>query len=163
MSPLTAAARSEHGSLRATTAGASGSVHGTAPAQDLTIELGSVYGGATAQDFPVVIETTMNRRKVVKANIAIRLTCTAGGTVTFPDGYTAMSIRKRKFSASFGPATNRNDDGTTSDLEGSIIGAFNKARRKASGKWSLKLTVHDASGAITDTCDSGSISWTAKA
>jgi hypothetical protein len=147
VSPLTAAARPEHGSSRATTAAVGG----------------TVYGGATAQDFPVVIETSKNGRKVVEATIAIRLTCTSGGAFTAPDGYRAMSVsKKRKFSASFGPVTNRNDDGTTTDFEGRVSGAFNKARTKVSGKWSLKATDHDGAGAVTDTCDSGSISWTAK-
>jgi len=162
VSPLTAAATPEHGGLRATTAGAGGSVYGGGPAQGVTIVLGRVYGGATAQDLPVVIETKNLARRVVKATIAIRLTCTSGGIAVLPDSYSAMSVKKRKFSASFGPDTNRNDDGTTVDFEGSISGAFNKARTKASGKWSLKVTNHDASGAITDTCDSGSVSWTAK-
>jgi hypothetical protein len=58
--------------------------------------------------------------------------------------------------------TNRNDDGTTTDFEGTISGSFNKARTKASGKWSFKATDHDAAGAVTDTCDSGSVSWSAK-
>jgi hypothetical protein len=145
--PLNAAATPEHGSSRATTSGASG----------------TVYGGATAQDFPVVIETSKNGRKVVKARIAIGLTCTSGSTLVIADGYTAISVnRRRRFSASFGPATNRNGDGTTTDTEGAINGAFNKARTKASGKWSFKLTDRDTSGAVTDTCDSGNISWTAK-
>jgi hypothetical protein len=75
----------------------------------------------------------------------------------------AMSVsKKRKFGASFGPVTSRNDDGTTTDFEGSDSGAFNKARTKASGKWSLKATDRDASGAVTDTCDSGSINSTVK-
>ena len=124
---------------------------------------GTVYGGATAQGFPVVIETSRNGRKVVDSTIAIRLTCTSGGAVTVPDGYRGLSVsKKRKFSASFGPMTTRNDDGTTTDFEGSVSGAFNKARTKATGKWSLKATDHDAAGAITDTCDSGSVSWSAK-
>lgn len=147
VSPLTAAARPEHGSSRATTASAGG----------------TVYGGDTAQDFPVVIETSKNGRKVVQATIAIRLTCTSGGAFTLPDGYGGMSVsKKRKFRTSFGPVTNRNDDGTTTDFEGTISGAFNKSRTKASGTWSLKATDHDAAGAITDTCDSGSVRWTAK-
>jgi hypothetical protein len=74
-----------------------------------------------------------------------------------------MAVGKtRKFGASFGPTTNRNSDGTTSDFEGSISGAFNKARTTVSGKWSLKDVDHDASGAVTDTCDSGAVSWKAK-
>jgi hypothetical protein len=147
VSPLTAAARSEHGSPLATSAGAGG----------------TVYGGSTAQDLPVVIATSKNGRKVVKAIVAIRLSCTSGAAFTLPDGYLNMAIsKKRKFGASFGPTTTRNSDGTTSDLEGTISGAFNKARTTVSGKWSFKGTDHDASGAVTDTCDSGSVSWKAK-
>ncbi len=146
-SPLAAAARPEHGSSWATTAAASG----------------TVYGGETAQRFPVVIETNKNARKVVDATIAIRLTCTSGASATLPDGYRRLAVNKqRRFNASFGPTTSRNDDGTTTDFEGSIRGTFNKARTKASGKWSLKATDHDATGAITDTCDSGSVTWSAK-
>ena len=146
VSPLDASARHEQGGLRATTAAAGG----------------TVYGGVTAQDFPVVIETNKSGRKIVKATIAIRLTCTSGGTVTLSDGYRATVSKKRKFSVSFGPVTQRNDDGTTTDLEGSLSGSFNKARTTVSGKWSYKGTEHAASGAVTDTCDSGSVSWKAK-
>ena len=144
---LAAAARTEHGSSRATTAAAGG----------------TVFGGTSAQDFPVVIATSKNGRKVVRASIAIRVACTSGARVTVPDAYANMPVNKqRKFSASFGPATQRNDDGTTTDFEGTISGAINKARTKASGTWTFKATDHDASGAVTDTCDSGKVNWTAK-
>ena len=69
----------------------------------------------------------------------------------------------RQFSLSFGPTTRKNDNGTTTDFEGSITGTLNKARTKATGKWSFKGTDHDAAGAVTDTCDSAKVSWTAKA
>jgi hypothetical protein len=145
--PFTAAARSERAGTRAGAAGVAG----------------TVYGGETAQNLPVVVETSKNGRKVVKAIVAVRLTCTSGGVATLPDRYTALAVSKaRKFGVSFGPETVRNDDGTTTDFEGSISGAFNKARTKVSGKWSFKLTDHDASGAVTDTCDSGSVTWSAK-
>jgi hypothetical protein len=144
--PFTAAATTERGTA-ASAAGAGG----------------TVYGGETAQSLPVVVETSKNGRKVVKAIVAIRLTCTSGGVATLPDNYTALAVSKaRKFGVSFGPETVRNDDGTTTDFEGSISGAINKARTKVSGKWSFKLTDHDASGAVTDTCDSGSVAWSAK-
>jgi hypothetical protein len=145
--PLAAAARPDRGSPRAVGAAAAG----------------TVYGGATAQQFPVVITASKNGRKVARAHIAIRLTCTSGATVTLPDGYVGLSVsKKRKFSAAFGPETNRNPDGTTTDLEGTMRGAFNKARTKVSGTWTFKWTDRDASGAVTDTCDSGSVSWKAK-
>ena len=123
---------------------------------------GTVHGGGTAQEFPVVIETGKNGKTVVHARIALRLTCTSGGIVTLPDNYGPLSVKGGKFAGSFGPTTVRNDDGTTTDFEGTMSGAFNKARTKASGKWSLKATDHDGTGALTDTCDSGSVSWTAK-
>lgn len=122
----------------------------------------AVFGGVTSQDFPVLIETSKKGRRA-KAVIAIRLTCASGGAFTTPDGYSVMTVdKKRRFSASFGPETDRNDDGTTTDYEGSINGSFNKPRTKVSGTWSLKATDHDASGAITETCDSGRVNWTAK-
>ena len=84
---------------------------------------GTAFGGLTAQHFPVVIDTNKNGRKVAKATIAIRPTCTSGAIATTPDRYTALTVtKKRKFQASFGPATTRNPDGTTTDVEGSISG-----------------------------------------
>jgi hypothetical protein len=124
--------------------------------------VGVSYGGVTSQDFPVVVDVNRRRSRVVRAVIAIRLSCTAGGFNTVPDGYTKLSIRRGKFSASFGPATQRNDDGTTTDFEGAISGTFNSSRTKVSGTWAFKGTEHDAAGAVTDTCDSGSVSWSAK-
>ena len=145
--PLAASARPDHAGPLAATAAAGG----------------TFFGGLTSQDFPVVIQTSKNGRKVVKAHIAIRLFCTSGGLFTSADHYSNMAVSKsRKFKASFGPETHNNDDGTTSDFEGTISGTFNKARTKVSGKWTLKETDHDAAGTVTDTCDSKSISWSAK-
>jgi hypothetical protein len=124
--------------------------------------VGTSYGGVTSQDFPVVVDVNRRRSRVVRAVIAIRLSCTAGGFNTTPDGYTGLAIRRGKFSASFGPVTQRNPDGTTSDFEGTMSGIFNSSRTKVSGTWTLKATEHDAAGAVTDTCDSGSVSWSAK-
>jgi hypothetical protein len=145
--PLAAAARPEHAGPRATT----------------TAATGTVYGGTTAQGFPIVLETSKNGRKVLRATVAIRFTCTSGGAFTVPDTYMRLVVSKqRKFGASFGPETMRNDDGTTTDFEGSMAGAFNKARTKASGTWTITATDHDGSGAVTDTCETGRVGWSAK-
>jgi hypothetical protein len=126
------------------------------------IVLGNVLGGSTAQGFPVVLETSKAGRMVTRAMVAIRLSCSSGGTVTVPDGYQKLAVsRTRKFSSAFGPLTQRNDDGTTTDFEGTISGTFNKSRTSVSGTWSLKGTDHDAAGAVTDTCDSGRVNWKA--
>lgn len=141
------------------TASRAGSTH----AHSAAAAAGVTYGGRTSQDFPVVVEVNKTRRKLARAIIAIRLTCTAGGFITTPDAYTRLSISKSgKFGASFGPSTQRNDDGTTTDFEGSVSGRFKSRRTRVTGKWSVKSTDHDASGAITDTCDSGTVSWSAK-
>jgi hypothetical protein len=124
--------------------------------------VGVSYGGVTSQDFPVVVDVNRRRSRVVRAVIAVRLSCTSGAFVVVPDGYTKLSIRRGRFSASFGPVTQRNPDGTTVDLEGTMRGTFNSSRTKVSGTWVFKGTEHDAAGAVTDTCDSGSVRWSAK-
>ena len=141
---------------------ASASPHRSGPAARVAATSGVVYGGRTAQGWPVMIETSTNRSKVVQAVIGLRLTCTSGTFVSLPDRYLRLPVKKRKFGFSFGPETRNNEDGTTSVTQGSISGALNKARSKMSGKWQLTLTEHDAAGAVTDTCESGVISWSAK-
>ena len=54
------------------------------------------------------------------------------------------------------------DDGTTVDMEGSFAGRFTRSRAGASGTWTLKVTMRDAAGAVTDTCDSGEVTWRVK-
>jgi hypothetical protein len=122
-----------------------------------------VYGGHAKDDFPVVIEVSKNRHQIVRASIAIRLQCSACGFFTVTDSYIKLPVNKKgKFGVVYGPETVRNDDGTTTDFEGSISGAFNAARTKVLGTWQTKMTSHDGTGAVTDTCDSGVVSWNAK-
>lgn len=122
-----------------------------------------VYGGFTPQGFPVVIELSKDRRRVVRAAIALRMPCTAGGAAVQPDDYRDLRVsRTGKFRVSFGPVTFRNDDGTTTDWQGKAIGVLNDAKTKLAGTWQLKLVDHDAAGAVTDTCDSGTVAWRAK-
>ena len=133
-----------------------------APAATAIAARASTYGGTTAQGFPVVVDLSATGRQVVRAVAGIRMTCTSGGVFTLPDSYVRVSVSKTgRFRAAFGPLTDRNSDGTTTDFQGSMTGAFNAARSKVSGKWSLTATLHDATGAMTDTCTM-STSWTAK-
>jgi hypothetical protein len=142
---------------------ASASPYGATPQARSAAVAGAVYGGITPQTFPVVIELNKSRRQVVRAAIAVRMPCTSGAVAVYPDSYVKLTVSKKgKFSASFGPTVNRNDDGTTTDFEGSMSGKANAARTQLSGKWQLKITQHDVSGAVTDTCDSGTVSWKAK-
>ena len=121
---------------------------------------GAVYGGVTPQGWPVVVELNKSRKQVVKATIGLGLNCTSGGLIPLPDEYRKLKISKKgKFGGSFGPAPSHNPDGTTTVFEGSMSGKLNSAKTKLSGKWQFKLTEHAATGAVTDTCDSGSVSW----
>ena len=145
--PLTASASSSSRSLSARSASATG----------------VMFGGVTPQGWPVLIELNKNRRRVVQAVVGITLPCRSGEFWFYQDPYDDLALnRKRRFSASFGPDTTRNDDGTTSDLEGSMSGRLNRARSKVSGTWRLKLTLYDNAGAVTETCDSGTVRWSAK-
>jgi hypothetical protein len=123
---------------------------------------GVVLGGFTAQDFPVVVELNKSRKRVTQIGLGIRMTCTSGGVFTVPDRYSGLKVSKKgRFGTSF-TDTERNADGTTTDFAGTIAGSINKARTKAKGTWSLKVTDHDMAGAVTDTCDAANISWSAK-
>jgi len=124
---------------------------------------GLVYGGQTSQGWPVVIEVRKDRRQVARAITALHVECAQGGFINIPDAYIRLPVnKKRQFRSSFGPDTERNPDGTTADLSGSIRGTFNRARSKVSGTWQFRITDYDASGATTGTCDSGLVRWSAK-
>jgi hypothetical protein len=137
--------------------------HDAAPARSSAAVAGVVYGGVTADGFGLMVEVSKSRRRIVRMATGLHLPCAAGGFTRGPDGWRNLAISKRgRFSAAFGPEVNRNDDGTTVDAEGTVAGRFNSSRTKVSGTWTLKLTFRDATGVITDTCDTGIVNWTAK-
>jgi hypothetical protein len=125
---------------------------------------GVVYGGFTAQDWPVAIEVSKDRRRVVRAAIGLTLTCAPSGLVVrIPDAYRNLPLSKKgRFRDSFGPNPISNADGTTTELRGSVTGTTNAKRTQMSGSWQFTAVDHDAAGTVTDTCDSGKVSWTAK-
>jgi hypothetical protein len=125
--------------------------------------VGETYGGVTPQGWPVVIQLSKNQRRVVRAVVGLDLACPSGGFFSYWNRFVDLRVNtRRKFRASFGPDTQRYDDGTTADFEGSISGALNRARSRVSGKSRLKVTNYNTAGVVTDTCDSGSISWSAR-
>jgi hypothetical protein len=125
---------------------------------------GVVYGGFTAQDWPVVVEVSKDRRRVVRTAIGLTLTCAPSGfTVRIGDEYRNLPLSKKgRFSESFGPERMTNPDGTSTEFQGSVTGTTNAKRTKMSGTWQFTAVERDAAGAVTDTCDSGKAAWTAK-
>ena len=80
-----------------------------------------------------------------------------------PDNWTNLRVStQRKFTASFGPKVERNDDGTTTDFQGRMTGALNDSKTKIVGTWRMIASDHDAAGAVTDSCDTGLLTWSAK-
>lgn len=125
--------------------------------------VGNTYGGLSSQGQAVIVDLTSTRRKVVRTVMTLELTCTSGDGFWFTDFYTDVPVsRSGRFRTSFGPTTERNDDGTTSDLQGRITGQLNDAKTRISGSWRVVVTDHDTTGAVTRTCDSGVRGWKAK-
>jgi hypothetical protein len=137
--------------------------HDPTPARSSAATVGAVYGGVTPQEYGLMVEVNRSGRRIVRMATGLALDCASGEDISTPDGWTKIAVsRSGKFSASFGPATMRDDDGTTVELEGSVAGRFSKSRASVAGTWTFKLTFHDAAGAVTDTCDSGTVNWRAK-
>jgi len=137
--------------------------HDSTPARTSAAAAGVVYGGVTPAGFGLMVEVNKSGRKIVRMHTGLRMQCTSGGVFAMPDNWANLRVSKqRKFGASYGPEVERNDDGTTTDVEGTVSGKFNSSRSRLSGIWSLKLTVRDAAGTVMDTCDSGIVNWKAK-
>jgi hypothetical protein len=144
-------------------AGASARPTHDGPLAHTAASRGVILGGFSGQGWPVVAEMNKSGSRVVKATIALVLDCTDGRTLNQLDGYKNMTITKSgKIGVTFGPETKTNDDGTKTVSQGSISGKFNSSRSRLSGKWNLSLTDYDASGATTNSCASGSVSWSVK-
>jgi hypothetical protein len=125
--------------------------------------VGNTYGGVTSQGFPVFVTMTATRRQVVRAIAAVDAICTSEAGLTIPDKFTKLPVtRSGKFRVVYGPYTVRNEDGTTTDWQGRMTGVLNDAKTKITGTWRLIATDHDLTGAVTDTCDTGLLTWTAR-
>jgi hypothetical protein len=121
---------------------------------------GVVYGGETPQQWPVVVQISKDRRSVVKLVIALTLKCGNGAPLVNHDRYTKLRVSASgRFSNSYGPVTTDNGDGTTTDYRGSVSGRV--TRTKITGTSRLSGAFYDSAGKLTDTCDSGTVRWTA--
>ena len=137
--------------------------HDPTPARTSAAAVGAVYGGVTPQEYGLMVEVNRSGRRIVRMATGLSLACTSGKDIATPDGWTKIPVSKSgKFSVRFGPETMRDDDGTSVEVEGSVAGKFSKSRASVAGTWTFKLTFHDAAGAVTDTCDSGTVNWRAR-
>jgi hypothetical protein len=123
---------------------------------------GTGYVGFNGSGDPVAIQISHSGKQIAKAAIELRMTCKSGDQFPFVDRYRGVRVSK---SGSFRSAfTNQMVDegqGKTAVLSGSLIGKFNKVRTKVTGTWSLHVDEKDATGVLTDQCDSGTTHFSA--
>jgi hypothetical protein len=124
---------------------------------------GHVYGGITPQNWPIVVDLDKTRTKVTRIVIGLDMTCTSNENFGTTDGFKNVKINsKDRFKATFGPQ--RIDAaGTPAEIQGSITGRRSADRTTIKGTWNYKVTFFDAAGTtVTDTCESGLVSWKAE-
>jgi hypothetical protein len=121
---------------------------------------GHVYGGITPQSWPIIVDLDRSATKITRIVTGLDMTCTSAENFGTTDGFTALKLNSRnRFNATYGPQ--RIDvSGLPADIEGSITGRRSKDRSSMRGTWSYKVTFYDAAGTtVTDTCESGVVSW----
>jgi hypothetical protein len=134
---------------------------------------GAVFGGVTGiagaglKGYPVVLELNKAGTKVRRANIVVDLACSVPPNLSgLGDEYENLAIKRGTFKSSFGPERMPGDPALgigALEVSGSISGRVNHARTKITGTWSMKIVAYDLTGAtVTDTCDSGAVTYTAK-
>jgi hypothetical protein len=124
---------------------------------------GAVYGGVTPQSWPIIVELDKDSGKVKRIVTGLDMTCTSKENFGTTDGFTDVKLNsKNRFKATYGPQ--RIDAaGTPAEIEGAITGRLTKDRSAMKGTWTYKVTFYDAAGTtVTDTCESGLVSWKAK-
>jgi hypothetical protein len=123
---------------------------------------GHVYGGVTPQKWPIIIELDKDATKVRRIVTGLDMTCASNENFGTTDGFNNVKINSNdRFKATFGPQ--RIDAaGTPAEIQGAITGRRSKDRSSIKGTWSYKVTFYDAAGTnVTDTCESGLVSWRA--
>jgi hypothetical protein len=88
--------------------------------------------------------------------------CKTGSLLGF-DRFDHLAISgSRRFSARYANDRVDNPDGTFTIYAGSVRARLNRAGTKIVGTWHETFTQHDATGALTNSCDSGVVRWTAR-
>jgi hypothetical protein len=123
---------------------------------------GSFYAGFTPQRWPIAVQLGGNQRQVVRIGIGLSFTCTTGSLLG-SDSFEHLAISgSRRFSSRYANDRVDNPNGTFTVYFGAVRARLNRAATKISGTWQESFTLHDATGAVTNTCDSGVVRWTAR-
>ncbi len=119
---------------------------------------GIIYGGVTSQDEPIVLRLNAARERVNDVILAWHGQCaTSGGFVRSPEHFVAFGIKRTgRFGNPF-ESESPLGDGGMSRWQYRFTGRVTPT--KASGAFQVTLSETDAAGAMTDTCDSGNLTW----
>jgi hypothetical protein len=123
---------------------------------------GTGYVGFTSSGSPIAIQVSHSGKQIAKAAMELTMTCKSGTQAPFTDRYRNIRISKSgAFRTGFANQPVDEGNGKTATLSGELSGKFNKARTKVSGTWHLHVDEKDATGALTDQCDSGNAHFSA--
>ena len=122
---------------------------------------GRIYAGSTSAGHPIVVELDKRRTTVKHLRFGWAAPCTPDGFLLTPDHLLNLAIAHGKLSDGVHameplpvPA------GGKRALDYAIDGRV--TRTAASGTFSVKLTDSDSGGAVLGSCDSGSVTWSAR-
>lgn len=120
---------------------------------------GQIYAGSTSQHQPVVVELNRQRTKVTDLLVGWGAGCTPSGSLLIGDHLIGFPISAASFGDTF-QAQGDIDGGGKQTFDYAINGRVGKT--KASGRLSVMVKATDGSGAATSTCNTGSVTWSAK-
>ena len=125
------------------------------------------YVGRTSQGMAVSLKLPKSR-KSVKVTIRVQHLCPAlGGTITGPDQFKVPVSRRGKYHDAWDDTEDFADDPSigqgnlTDRVTGSEAGSL--GAKKARGTYRERLTIIDGNGATVGECDTGTITYSARA
>jgi hypothetical protein len=118
--------------------------------------------GLTSQTQPVILRFSPDGTVLARAYTTLHMKCTSGATFYVPDNFANLDVSKlRHFGDAFSvPPTTQGD--TSGAVTGSITGQVDRTGTRVSGTWRQTLVERNvATQAITDTCTSGLVHFSA--
>lgn len=120
--------------------------------------------GVTSQQQPVLVRLSADGRTVSRALTTLHLHCTSGVTFYLPDSFTNTHVSTlRHFRLTYSLPPQSVDATTSITLSGSFAGQVDRTGTRVSGgTWSMtSVAKNPSTGAVTDTCTSGLVRFSA--
>lgn len=139
------------------------SLGATAPVVRHAVLPGTTFVGETTRGHVALI-ASRDGRQLTRAFVGYTFKCSDGSSATDFDGFRAIPITAaRTFTSSFDTGVvPGGETGTTIRYTGHIDGRINKARTRIVGTARFTFVSVNAAAGTTETCDTGTIRFTAK-